>query len=58
MYAIASDYVPSVRWSVRLVGGVILRRDERSGLVVEFRQQFTLGIAFGLAVIAMFLFGV
>ena len=58
VYAIASDSIPSARWSVRLVGGVIFRWDGRNGLVVEFGQQFTLGIAIGLAVIAMFLFGV
>ena len=43
VYAIASDSVSSARWSVRLVGGVILWHDECGGLVVEFGQQFFLG---------------
>ena len=32
--------------------------DWRNNLVIEFGQQLALGIAFGLAVKAMFLFGV
>ena len=54
VYDIASHSVSSTRWSVRLVGSIVLRQYRRNSLVVEFGQQFTLRIAPCLAIAAIF----
>ena len=55
---IVSPSVSTMRWSVWLVGRIVIRRYGRYSLIVEFGQQFTFGIALCLAITAVFFLSV
>ena len=52
MRDVISCSVSTTRWSVLLVVRTVVRRYGRYSLIIEFRQQFTFGIALCLAITA------